>query len=163
MSTYQVAWNATTKVVKIQPDGSTVGAGFTDIGSYDHDDDADDELGIDENHVLYHHVRDLLYEEGVQDMQSVDITIPVISITSLPATDNLDLSEAETVQIINTIVPSNAINPVITYESSDPTKATVSASGLVTPVAAGESTITVTVTVDDESTATDTAVITVVA
>ena len=67
----------------------------------------------------------------------------------------LDVSDAEKGQISVTATWDYAalghedpietdVTSASTYESSDPTKATVSAAGLVTPVAAGTATITVT-------------------
>lgn len=67
---------------------------------------------------------------------------PVTAI-SIQATMNLDLSDVETEQVVITTDPvGNEVQ--CTYVSSDPTKATVSASGLVTPVAIGTTTITAT-------------------
>ena len=58
-----------------------------------------------------------------------------------------------TEQLTATEAPANATNQKVSWASSDQTKATVSASGLVTAVAAGPATITVT-TVDGSFTAT---------
>lgn len=71
---------------------------------------------------------------------------------------NIDLSNGETEQLIlhgvmpdtETIVDMHD-NAKVTYVSSDPTKATVSTTGLVTPVAAGATNITATYTDDDEN------------
>lgn len=52
---------------------------------------------------------------------------------------------AGTQQLTATIIPLVS-NPALTWVSSDPTKATVNSSGLVTRVAAGVTTITVSVT-----------------
>lgn len=80
MATYQVAWNPTTKIAKIQDDGDIPGAGFTDIGSFVHDHATLDPLGksdndspLTDNHTYFHHVRDLLYLVGVENMQAVVI------------------------------------------------------------------------------------------
>lgn len=78
MATYKVHWKASTRKVQVLPTATATPAGFTNIGSFDHGDDADDELGNDgasgtENHVIYHHVRDALYSVGEQNMQTVDI------------------------------------------------------------------------------------------
>ena len=157
MPTYQVAWNATTKVAKVQPDGAAVGAGFTDIGSFDHVADIDDNLGSDYNHVVFHHVRDLLYHQGVLDMQRVSITVPVETIDVTPATKTIDLSNAEQHKVEATFIPPFATATAVTFVSSDPTKATVNAdTGLVTPIAVGTTTITATA-----NGKTDTCVITV--
>jgi uncharacterized protein YjdB len=50
---------------------------------------------------------------------------------------------ATTGQITPTITPSNATNKAVTYTSANTSIATVSASGLVTAVAVGDTTITV--------------------
>lgn len=145
MPTFQVAYNPTTRVAKIQKDGDAPGAGFTDIGSYDHVSDPDDQLGYEGNHVHYHHVRDLLYKRNpsVQDMQRVSIEYKKLTaISSTPAT--VTLAAATTQQITNAFTPVDASNRDVTYSTSDATKATVSASGLITAVATGEATITVT-------------------
>lgn len=87
-------------------------------------------------------------------------TAAVASVDVSPATASLDLSEGQTVQLTATISPANA-NQGITWSTSDATKATVSPTGLVTPVAAGTATITATSVGD--GTKTDTAAITVTA
>lgn len=48
-----------------------------------------------------------------------------------------------TSQIVTTFTPSNASNQTVTYVSSDDTKATVSATGLITGVAGGSAVISV--------------------
>lgn len=68
----------------------------------------------------------------------------ITSITVAPSTAELDLSDVETQQL--TVTDNNATNrtAAATYQSSDTGVATVSASGLVTPVAPGSATITAT-------------------
>ena len=70
------------------------------------------------------------------------------------------LAGTKTQQLTPTIAPAGATNKAVTYVSSDPTKATVNASGLVTGVAIGTTTITVT-TADGSKT--DTCAVTVAA
>lgn len=155
MPTYQVAWNATTRVAKVQNDGDAVGAGFTDIGSFDHHDDTDDELGDDgavgsENHVYYHHVRDLLYAEGELDMQSISILAPrAIGISAVIADDTL--ANEATSQITVTFDPVTTTDKRVTYSSSDETIATVDADGLVTADAVEDGEVIITVTSLDGS------------
>lgn len=64
----------------------------------------------------------------------------VVSVTTLPASDTIAV--AEQLQLTTTALPAEA-SQVFTYVSSDPTKATVNAQGVVTGVAAGATTITV--------------------
>lgn len=184
MARFQVAYNATTRVATVQPYSDVVTAGSVNIGNFYHDDALDPEGNLsgsgvaDESHVIYHHVREILYKtkatrpaetggswpNNVTDMDKVTIVIDasmdVVSISTLPATVTLDLSAEETSQLVNTFTPTAATNQEVTYTTSDATKATVSASGLITPVAVGTATITVT-TVDGAKT--DTCAVTVVA
>ncbi|MCL0096745.1 Ig-like domain-containing protein, partial [Thermodesulfovibrionales bacterium] len=72
--------------------------------------------------------------------------IPVSGVTLTPATLNLVVG-GEPVQLTAIVEPENATNPVVTWSSDNPTVATVNENGLVTPVAIGTATISVT-TVD---------------
>lgn len=83
-----------------------------------------------------------------------------ITAISIQSTMNLDLSDVETEQIVITTTPASQ-NGLYTYASSDPTKATVSSTGLVTPIATGTTTITVTAVHDGA--VSDTCAVTVVA
>lgn len=66
----------------------------------------------------------------------------ITGITVAPATATK--AAAETQQLTNTFAPTDAYDKTVTYVSSDEEIATVSATGLVTAVATGEATITVT-------------------
>jgi len=79
-------------------------------------------------------------------------------VTVTPETASIEVGE--TVNLSAVVAPSGASQGV-TWSSSDDTKATVSAGGVVTGVAAGTATITATSTADN--TKTDTAAITVTA
>lgn len=92
----------------------------------------------------------------LQDATHASTTLTGISVT--PATVTLDISNGETQQLTVTETPTGAHNGY-TYSSSDATKATVSSTGLITPVAAGSATITVTAIADGSIT--DTCVVTV--
>lgn len=76
-------------------------------------------------------------------MRTVLNTAAVASVEVLPATASIDLSEGETVQLTATVAPGNAPNG-INWTTSNAGVATVSATGLVTPVSAGSATITAT-------------------
>ena len=68
-------------------------------------------------------------------------TIPLVSITIDVAT--FTGAAAATHQIVSTFNPTNTTNTGLTYVSSDATKATVSATGLITNVATGTAIISV--------------------
>ena len=76
---------------------------------------------------------------------------PVTGVTLNKATTSL--APLATEQLIATVAPADATNKTVTWSSSNPEVATVSATGLVTAVAAGTATITVTTT-DGAKTAT---------
>lgn len=78
----------------------------------------------------------------VESAPNVESVIQVQSIDVTPATATIAV--AGTRQLAVAFTPSNASSNAVTYVSSDPTKATVSASGLVTGVATGSATITIT-------------------
>lgn len=151
----QLAWNATTLVATVQAKGDALPAGSVKIGTFGHNVSTDN-LGdnpsgspkLAESHVLYQHVRDLLYTVGQLDMQSVTIqndtdyvALTAFTIVESPTTT---VAIAGTRQLTHTFTPSNASNKKLTYSSATPAKATVSATGLITGVAAGTSVITVT-------------------
>jgi hypothetical protein len=80
----------------------------------------------------------------------------VVTVTTLPASDTIAVGEQ--LQLTTTAAPSTAVQTFV-YTSSDPTKATVNAQGVVTGVAAGSTTITVRAV--NDYTKTDTVAITV--
>lgn len=148
MADYQVAWNPTTKVATVQTRGDILPGGSTKAGEFDHN-EAGDQISPDQHsHVLYHHVRDVLYKVGVQDMQRLviaqDITYTaLVSFVLAPGTVTLTVA-SPTQQLTVTPTPGGANPAIASWVSSDPTKATVSATGLVTRVANGTTTITAT-------------------
>ena len=79
-------------------------------------------------------------------------TVAVTGVTLAPTSATLTLGETETVTLIPTVLPGDATDKSVTWSSSDETVATVT-DGVVTAVAAGEATITVTTT-DGAKTAT---------
>lgn len=83
---------------------------------------------------------------------------PPVESVEITNGSTLSLEVGETEQLVINIQPANASNKAVTYSTSDATKATVSPDGLVTGVAEGTATITVT-TVDGGKT--DTIAVTV--
>jgi uncharacterized protein YjdB len=70
-------------------------------------------------------------------------TIALVSITLNSAVAAIAVGAATTHQIVTTFDPTNTSNKGLTYVSSDVTKATVSSTGLISPVGAGSAIITV--------------------
>jgi len=77
--------------------------------------------------------------------------VPVTGVTVSPA--SATINAGATVQLTATVAPANATNQAVSWTSSNTAVATVSASGLVTAIAAGTATITATTT-DQGKTAT---------
>lgn len=92
----------------------------------------------------------------VTDTATVNVTQPVTGVTISPKTATLEIDETQ--QLTATIAPSNASDKNVSYGSSNTEVATVNDSGLVTAIAEGIATITVTTT---DGNHTDTAEITV--
>ena len=88
----------------------------------------------------------ILYKNVAGDKDDVYPAFPndggpaVLTVVTLPASDTIAV--AEQLQLTTVATPAEA-SQVFTYTSSDPTKATVNAQGVVTGVAAGATTITV--------------------
>lgn len=78
-------------------------------------------------------------------------TVHPTSVSVSPTTASIEVDS--TVQLTETVLPANATDKSVTWSSSNTSIATVSSSGLVTGVSAGNATITVT-TVDGSKTAT---------
>ncbi|WP_163937825.1 Ig-like domain-containing protein [Paraferrimonas sp. SM1919] len=67
-----------------------------------------------------------------------------IEVTSVNLGSNITLAEAGTAQINATVLPSNADNKTLTWRSDDEAIASVDATGLITAIGAGSTTITAT-------------------
>ncbi|OXE95468.1 putative secreted protein (Por secretion system target) [Flavobacterium araucananum] len=69
-------------------------------------------------------------------------SVPVTGVTVTPTTANLSVGATQ--QLTPTVAPANATNKTVTYSSNNTGVATVSGAGLVTAIANGTATITVT-------------------
>lgn len=161
MTQFTIYYKASTKTVRCVQATLAAPVGFTSLGAIDHD-HVDDPLGDAVNHVMYHHVRDKLYGIGYLDPSAwtiyIDRVITADRVNLTPAT--VTIVEGATSQLTAEVLPDNTTVQTVTYTSSDPSKATVSVAGLVTAIAAGTTTITVTTT---SGAKTDTCVVTVTA
>lgn len=157
---YQVSYNPTRRVALVQADAAAVPVGSVDVGSFSHPDG-----NVQDSVIVYHGVRDLLYKRSkanpantamfpnnITDMQNVIIQYDTgiagadfVIITGLAIDAGAaTVAALATLQLTLTVTPSNATDQGVVWASSDPTKATVNQSGLVTGVAAGTTTITAT-------------------
>jgi len=82
----------------------------------------------------------LLVTMGCDELLNRPVDVTGVTITQ----DNQTLVVGDTVQLAATVAPSDATNKDVTWSSDDEDIATVSSSGVVTAVAVGEATITVT-------------------
>lgn len=149
MPILQVAFKeAAPKVALVQNDGTAAPAGYVVAGKFDHPDPV-----YPGSVVLYHGVRDVLYHFNQLDMQAVSIELAEGVVASYVT--GIDVSwggrdlrlndELYQSDYLNARAwPPGAANTSLTYASSNPGVATVSADGKVTAVAVGETTITIT-------------------
>jgi len=93
---------------------------------------------------------------SVKGAPTETVYVAVTAISILPST--VTLAAAATQQITPTFTPVDATNQDIIYSTSAPSKATVSATGLITAVATGSATITATT---EDGGFTDTVVVTI--
>ena len=83
---YRINWHAATRHVLLETAANSApapigGTGMSDLGTFEYDNESEKSTGLNgmqefsDNHVVYHHVRDVLYKQGVQNMQSIKIYI----------------------------------------------------------------------------------------
>ena len=159
MSTFQIAFNNTTKVATVQPDNDALPVGSVNIGTFDHVSDADDQLegmvGVPDNHVFFHHVREALYKrsaanpavagfwpDNITDMAGITITLDVIANPLPQNTVAPDVSGTIQVGQVATTTDGTWSNTPTSYARQ--WKTSTDAAGLVnvTNVGAGETTYT---------------------
>lgn len=87
------------------------------------------------------------------DLTISNVDVTGVSLDQSSATIYVGFAVGNTVQLTATVAPSNATDKSVSWESSNTSVATVSSAGLVTAVAVGTATITVTTT-DGSKTAT---------
>lgn len=169
MSRHQVAWNGVTRTATVQAFGDALPVGSVNAGNFYHDHTAgdtnknNDAIGFHGTHVLYHHVRDVLYKLNILDMHSVTIAedLAYVALASVSVTPDVSAKTiGQTQQLTVTPTPGGASNVTGVWSTSHPARATVSNTGLVTAVGAGVATITFTST---DGARTDTHVMTVTA
>lgn len=77
---------------------------------------------------------------------SVKVLVPIVHVTGVTIDngDTAELDKGDTLQLTVTVMPEDATNKNVTYDTTDASILTVSATGLVTAVANGSAAITVT-------------------
>jgi uncharacterized protein YjdB len=162
---YRVNWHAATRRILLESNANVApaaigGAGMTSLGTFEHDIPNGDDAGLPgmqqlpDNHVIYHHVQDALYKEGIQDMQSVKIYIDRPRSISI-GTGTLNVAvDADSDPLTVTVAPAGATDKEVTFSSSDEAVATVNDKGIVHGVVAGNAVITATLKSDNTITAT---------
>jgi uncharacterized protein YjdB len=97
--------------------------------------------------------------DGSNVSTTINVTVNGIDVTEITAED-VTVINGQTATISYTVAPNNATDPSVTFTSADVTIATVDATGVVTGVAVGETTITITSVSNPEVTATITVTVT---
>ena len=137
------------------------GSGWTDITGETNDTYTTGKTTMDMNGTQYRCV----VSNSAGSVISDAATLTVNAAANVPVTNvlldktSLGLTEDETAQLNATVKPDNATNKAVTWSSDNISVATVDANGLVTAVAEGSATITVT-TEDGSKTATCTVIVT---
>lgn len=127
----------------IVPDGATAPASHTSIGEFEHD-------ASHTSDAIYHHLRDLCYAEGIQDMQNINIKYDnEVAITDFDLSQvEVEIEEGANTTVNVWIRPGHANMGTFSVDSDDVLVATEAYNTetrviTITGVAAGDTTITV--------------------
>lgn len=161
---YRINWHAATRRVLLESNANAapaaIGGAYTNLGTFEHDNEDEESTGLNgmqglaDNHVLYHHVQDALYKQGVQNMQSVKIYVDRPWAISI-GTGTLNVAVgADSAPLSVTVTPSGATDKEVIYTSSHEAVATVNEKGVVHGVAAGSAVVTAKLKSDETITAT---------
>ena len=162
---YRINWHAATRRVLLGTGANSApapisGTGMSDLGTFQHDNETEQSTGLNgmqglaDNHVLFHHVQDALYKQGVQDMQSVKIYVNRTRSISIGSGTLTVAVGANSAPLNVTVTPSGSTDKEVVYTSSNTAVATVNSKGVVHGVAAGNAAITAKLKSDATITAT---------
>lgn len=150
---YRINYLASSKLIRLESGSGSApaaisGGGYTSLGTFRHDNAAEVSTGLAgmqglaDNHVLYQHVQDALYKIGVTDMAAHTILVDGVRSISIGTGTLAVAVGANSAALAVTATPASATDKEVTFTSSNPTKATVNAQGVVHGVAAGSAVIT---------------------
>lgn len=160
---YRINWHPSTRRVLLESNANAapaaIGGAYTNLGTFEHDNEDEESTGLNgmqglaDNHVLYHHVQDALYKQGIQDMQSIKILIDAPRSIAIDG-DPVEVKVGEQSEALTTTAtPGTAREKDVTFTSDNPTIATVDPqTGVVTGVKAGTTKIIATLRIDDTKT-----------
>lgn len=155
MPTLVVGFNATTRDATVVEQGTALPAGSINIGTFVHPDET-----YPDSLVIYHGVRDLLYKrshanpaqtamfpDNITDMNRIRIVstlLPAVPVDAIYiAEKNPQVEVGSTLSLTISFSPTTATNRKLVFSSSNEAVATVSDAGVITGVAAGNTSITV--------------------
>lgn len=130
---FNLYYNIASKQISIVDESQDAPAGSTLVGPLVHDDEADP-LGPSVNHVLYHHIRDLLYPLGIWDLGAFSfLKIDAAGEPILIFTGNRTWPESASVgTIVGTLSVENPDGARTISKTADPnSKFTLEAGGVV--------------------------------
>lgn len=162
---YRINWHAATRRVLLETGANSApaaigGTGMSNLGTFEHNNESEESTGLGgmqgfaDNHVVFHHVQDALYKQGILDMQSVKIFIDRTRSISIGAGALTVAVGADSDPLTLTVTPSTATDKEVVYTTSDEAIATVNEEGVVHGVAAGSAVITAKLKSDETITAT---------
>lgn len=162
---YRINWHAATRRVLLESGANSApaaigGAGMTNLGSFKHDNEAEESTGLNgmqglaDNHVLYHQVRDAFYKQGILNMQSIKMYVDRPRSISIGAGALSVAVGADSAPLTVTVTPTTATDKDVIFTSSNTAIATVNEKGVVHGVAAGSAVITAKLKSDETITAT---------
>jgi len=114
MSEYQIAYDATTKTATVQLLGDALPEDAVNIGTFEHTSE-DDLLGPDANHVLFHHVRDVLYKRSAVDpTETAMFPDNITDMSSITIVNNIVLNAGPVNTVAPAVTGTTSVNEVLT-------------------------------------------------